>query len=338
LRRPNIELEQLQTVGVWKLVDKPIDALPIANKWLFVKKTNNIGQIEKYKARLVIKGCSQRPGFDYNETYSPVVRIETVRTILAMVPQMNLKIQQMDIKGAFLNGILKEKVYMKQPEGYTDGTKRVCQLIRTLYGLKQAGREWNTQFDEGIQQMGFTRLISDPCAYIRWQGKDFQIITVWVDDLLIFVTSEVGMRLTKEQITHRWEATDLGEPSKIIGIKITRGYNTISISQQQYIEYILKKENMQHANPVATPLDHSKPIEPNKDPSNGNRSNPFARLLGELQYLAHATRPDISYAVNRLASYTANPSLDHYSMIKRILRYLAGTKNYGITYHKWGVR
>jgi Reverse transcriptase (RNA-dependent DNA polymerase) len=92
-------------MGTWELVKKPLDAIPIANKWLFVKKTNNIGQIEKYKARLVIKGCSQCPGFDFNETYSPVVRIETVQTILAMVPQMDLKIQQLDIKGAYLNGI-----------------------------------------------------------------------------------------------------------------------------------------------------------------------------------------------------------------------------------------
>jgi hypothetical protein len=101
----NAKLEQLQDMGTWELVKKPLDAIPIANKWLFVKKTNNIGQIEKYKARLVIKGCSQCPGFDFNETYSPVVRIETVQTILAMVPQMDLKIQQLDIKGAYLNGI-----------------------------------------------------------------------------------------------------------------------------------------------------------------------------------------------------------------------------------------
>ena len=163
------ELDQLRDMGTWKLEKKPLDAISIANKWLFVKKTNISGQIEKYKARLVIKGCTQRLGFDFHETYSSVVRIETVRIIMVMVPQFNLKIQQMDIKGTFLNRILKEGVYMKQPEDFNDRTDRVCHLIKTLYSLKQAGREWNTQFNEGVEQMGFKRLLSDPCAYIRQQ-------------------------------------------------------------------------------------------------------------------------------------------------------------------------
>jgi hypothetical protein len=160
-----IELEQLWDMGTWKLVKKPINTIPIANKWLFVKKTNNLSQVNKYKAQLVIKGCSQQPGFNFNETYSPVVCMETIRSILAMVLDMNLKLQQMDIKGMYLNGILKEDVYMCQLEGYTDSTDKVCKLVKTLYGLKQSGREWNIQFDQGIQAVGFTRLYSDPCTY-----------------------------------------------------------------------------------------------------------------------------------------------------------------------------
>jgi hypothetical protein len=151
-----IELETLRDMNTWRLVAKPLDVIPITNKWLFVKKTNNLGQISKYKARLVIKGCSQRPGFDYSETYSPVIHMETIRSILAIVPQMDLHIQQMDIKGAYLNGILKEDVYMRQPEGYSDGSDKVCKLVKTLYGLKQAGCEWNIQFNQGLQDMGFT--------------------------------------------------------------------------------------------------------------------------------------------------------------------------------------
>ena len=142
------------------------------------------------------------------------------------------------------------------------------------------------------------------------------------------------MRLIKEQISHNWQVTDLGEPSKIIGIQIKHGNDYISITQTQYINAILTKEKMECANPVATPLDHNVPIEPNPDLSIGDRSNPFAKLLGELQYLANATRLDIAFAVNRLVSYTANPSTQHYSIIKRILCYLARTKDYGITYRK----
>jgi hypothetical protein len=220
---------------------------------------------------------------------------------------------------------------MHQPDGYNDGTDRVCKLVKTLYGLKQSRREWNIQFNDGLQDLGFTRLYSDPCAYVRRKGNDFQIITVWVDDLLLFANTEVGMRLCKEQIAHKWQVTDLGEPSKIIGIQIKHGADSISISQTKYIEAILKRENMDQANPVATPLDPNVLIQPNPDHTEGNRSNPFAQLLGELQYLANATRPNIAFAVNRLASFTANPSMKHYKMIKRILRYLAGTKEFRIT-------
>jgi len=160
------ELNQLHDMGTWALVDKPSDALPITNKWVFQKKINKEGQIIKYKARLVMKGCAQRPGHDYLETHSPVVRLETIRVILAMVPAKKLVVQQMDIKGAYLNGILKEKVYMHQPEGFEDETKKICLLIKTLYGLKQSGREWNIQFDARVRKHGFLRLRSDPCVYV----------------------------------------------------------------------------------------------------------------------------------------------------------------------------
>ena len=239
----------------------------------------------------------------------------------------------MDIKGAYLNGILKETIYMRQPEGYSDGTDRVCQLNRMLYGLKQARYEWNQQLDLGLQSLYFKRLLSDPCAYIRRQDNEFQIITIWVDDLLIFTTTENGMRLVKEQIASKWKVKDLGEPAKIIGIKITcHPDGSISISQKQYIESILRKKNMEHANPVSTPMDCNNLPEPNPDQSVSNRSNSYARLLEE--YIANCTRSDITFAIHRLASYTANPSMQHQMMLKRVLRYLAGTRSHGITYRR----
>jgi len=136
-----VELEQIQAEGTWELVDKPPDAIPIANKWVFVKKMDRLGILIANKACLVIKGCSQRPRFNYTETYSPVVHIETVCAILALVSNLNLHVHQIDIKGAYLNGILKETIYMHQLEGFTDGTNRVCKLNKMLYGLKQSGRK-----------------------------------------------------------------------------------------------------------------------------------------------------------------------------------------------------
>ena len=327
------ELNQLREKGTWSLIETPEDAIPLANKWVFTRKYGKGGELLKYKGRLVVKGFAQRPGFDYVETFSPIVRMETLRAILALSALKRLEIGQLDVKGAYLNGILKERVFMRQPEGYEDGSGRACLLIKTLYGLKQSGREWNNELDSKLKKHAFVQLLSDPCAYVRRGGEDdLEIITVWVDDLMLFATSKKLMERMKADIKAEWEVTDLGEPSKIIGIEITRDGNSITISQERYIENILKKQRMLHANPVATPLDPNIPIEKNPEGNEGSRSNPYACLLGELQYLANATRPDIAYAVNRLASYTANPSLQHWGAIKRVLRYLAGTKKYGITY------
>ena len=138
----------------------------------------------------------------------------------------------------------------------------------------------------------------------------------------------------KSELRSEWEITDLGEPAKIVGIEITRGEGYVTIAQKNYVREILKREGMEYANPVAMPMDLNVELRPNPDGNDGNRSNSYARLLGELQYLANATRPDIAYAVNRLAAYTANPSLQHISALKRVLRYLCGTKDYGITYRK----
>ena len=162
-----IELDTLQEKGTWELVDKPKDAVPLNNKWVFVRKRNREGIVQKYKARLVAKGYAECLGHDYNETHSPVIRLETIQAILAIATIKGLIIQQMDIKGAYLNGTLKETIYIKQPNGYKDGTKCICKLIKTLYGLKQSGRKWNAEFDSKMKKHGFRCLRSEPCAYTR---------------------------------------------------------------------------------------------------------------------------------------------------------------------------
>ena len=263
-----------------------------------------------------------------------VVWMETIWTILALVPIKGLKIQQMDVKGAYLNGILKEKVYMHQPEGYKDGTGWVCELIKTLYGLKQSGWEWNRELDEKLKKFSFQWLHSDPCVYIKWDGNDLTIIIVWVDDLLLIAKPDELMEQTKSDLHSEWEMTDLGEPTKIVGIEITQTNDSITLSQKVCVESILERKGLSEINSVATPLDPNIKLVLNPDGNEGNRSNSFVRLLRELQFLANSTQPDIAFAVNRLAAYTANPSLQHVTALKWILQYLAGTKNFGITYSK----
>ncbi len=239
----------------------------------------------------------------------------------------------MDVKGAYLNGILNENVYMQQPDGFGDGTNRICWLKKTLYGLKQSGREWNKELDKRLKEKGFHNLLSDPCAYIRRDGDVLEIITVWVDDLLLFATLTLVMNKLKEELNGMFELTDLGGPTKIVGLEIDQRVDSLIISQKQYVDAILRKYGMENANPVSTPLDPNISLGPNKEKEETNRSNAYASLIGSLQYLATATHLDIAYAVNRLAAYTANPSFEHYGAAKRVLRYVKGTKNYGLTYH-----
>src|SRR5260370_15021925 len=182
-------------------------------------------------------------------------------------------IQQMDIKGAYLNGYLKETVYMHQPEGFDDGTNRVCLLVKTLYGLKQSGHEWNIEFDKKICQKGFICLQADPCAYIKRKNDEVAIITIWVDDLLLFAGSNQIMNEMKNDLCSQWEVTNLGKPSKIIGIEITRSDDTIMISQKRSVESILTRQGLKEPHPASTPHDPKAKIKPNPEGNEDNKRN-----------------------------------------------------------------
>src|SRR6202789_4023968 len=259
------ELDLLTEKGTWELVQKPPDAVPISNKWIFFNKWNKEGEVVRYRARLVAKGYAQQPGFDYRETFLPVVRMDTLHAILALVPEKELKLHQMDVKGAYLNGTLQEIIYMKQHEGWEDETGRVCRLVKSLYGLKQAGREWNNELDGKLKVHEYKCLLSDPCVYIRRDGDDFGIMAIWVDDSLLFASSDKTMEHMKKTLHSEWDVTDLGDPSKIVGIEVTRTDNSITISQQRYIENVLRNEGMAEANPTGIPMDPNMKLGPNPD-------------------------------------------------------------------------
>ena len=331
-----VELDQLERMKTWKLTKLPPGRTAIGNKWVLVRKYNKNGTLEKYKARLVAKGYSQIPGMDFTETFSPVVRLETIRTLFALAIKMGWEMRQMDVKGAYLNGTLKEEIYMKQPDGFEDGTDNVCQLVKTLYGLKQAGREWNEEFDRKIKSRGFRRLYADACVYLRNKDGHIEIITVWVDDLILFGDTTTVVGTLETEISKLFETTKLGEPSKIVGIEVTRDREagTLKISQERYIKELLTKYGLEKANSVSTPMDPSTNLTRTEKTDSGDKSNAYASLVGSLMYLTVATRPDIAYAVGKLASYTGNPELKHWSAAKRVLRYLKGTITTGITYRK----
>ena len=314
------ELETLRKMGTWELCDPPEGCKPITNKWVFIKKYDKDGNLQKFKARLVAQGFTQVPGMDYNETFSPMVRLETIQSILTLAMAENWEIQQMDVKGAYLNGMLKEEIYMEQPTGYGDGTTCLCHLIKTLYGLKQSSREWNEELDSTLGGIKFKHTYSDPCVYVRHAGDSIEIITVWVDDLLLFTNSKEKMSILKLELKGLFDITDLGKPNKLVGLEFTcdRDWGTLTIRQTQYIESMLERFKLEDANTVSTPLEPNTKLGPrelNEEQGDGR----YASLTRSLMYAAIWTRPDIAYAVNNLCLFNTDPSTTHWTTVRCIL-------------------
>jgi len=328
------ELDMLSEKETWRLVDLPPGRKAIGNRWVFTKKFDECGNLSRYKARLVAQGFSQIPGQDYSETFSPVMRLDSLRTLIALAAMLDLEISQMDIKGAYLNGTLEEEIYMKQPEGFSDGTGRVCRLVHTLYGLKQSGREWNKTISSYLTSIGFTRLSTEHAIFIRRDSSDFDIVAIWVDDFFNIHTSTTRKESLRNEITNRFEATYQGEPKLLLGIEFhrNRDAHSITISQNQYISKIIQRFHLADCQHVSTPLPPGIQYQPATDDDAFDDPSLYRSAIGSLMYAAIATRPDIAYAVNTLSQFNVKPSRVHWNAVKHVLRYLQGTKSLGITY------
>ncbi|MFS8032553.1 putative RNA-directed DNA polymerase [Helianthus anomalus] len=327
------EMDSILQNNTWKLVDLPPGCKPLGSKWIFKRKMKVDGTIDKFKARLVIQGFRQKEGIDFFDTYAPVARISTIRLLLALAAIHNLKIHQMDVKTAFLNGELDEEIYMKQPEGFVmpGSENKVCKLIKSLYGLKQAPKQWHQKFDEIVLSNGFVLNQADKCVYSKFDASGNGVmICLYVDDMLIFGTDQDQVDRTKEFLSSKFAMKDMGEAEVILGIKIKRENRGISISQSHYIEKILNKFNFKDCSPASTPVDPSLKLLPNK----GIAVSPleYSRAIGSLMYAMISTRPDIAYAVGKLSRFTSNPSTHHWQALGRVFKYLKGTIDYGLTY------
>ena len=294
----------------WQLVDLPPGRKAIGNRWVFTKKFDEHSNLSRYKARLVAQGFSQIPGQDYSETFSPVMRLDSLRTLIALAAMLDLEISQMDIKGAYLNGTLEEEIYMKQPEGFSDGTGRVCRLVHTLYGLKQSGREWNKTISSYLSSIGFTSLSTEHAIFIRRDCSDFDIVAIWVDDFFNIHTSTCRKENLRCEITNRFEATYQGEPKLLLGIEFhrNRDAHSIIISQNQYISKIIQRFHLADCQHVSTPLPPGIQYQPATDDDAFDDPSLYRSAIGSLMYAAIATRPDIAYAVNTLSQFNVKPS------------------------------
>lgn len=335
------EMNSLKENFTWTLIELPAGRKPIKNKWVFKEKKDESGKTCRFKARLVVKGCSQRKGVDYNETYSPVVRYTSIRYLIAKAVELNLMIDQMDAVTAFLQSELDEEIFMMQPDGFDDGTKKVCKLNKAIYGLKQASRTWNNKLNQVMVESGYRRSKLDPCVYIKNEEKALVIVAIYVDDMLIFYNDEDLKNELKFILTKNFKMKDLGRATSCVGLRITRDATSgkIFLDQENYIHHILSRFNMTNCNPISTPSDINqkltKQMSPKADHGNSQmQSVPYQEAVGSLLYLVQGTRPDLTFAVNNVSRFNNNPGKPHWEAVKRILRYLKGTSSLKLEYSK----
>mgnify|MGYP001405694973 FL=1 len=335
------EIGSLEGMGTWDLEDLPGGRKAIGCRWVFSRKTDEHGNIIRYKARLVAQGFAQKPGIDYelDGVFAPVMRFETLRTVLALSATNGWVLFQSDVKSAYLNGHLTEEIYMRQPPGFDDGSGRVCRLRRSLYGLKQAGNVWNREFNSAMREMGYTQLKSDPCCYIRRSPTSTSILLLWVDDILGSASDDEEAERVQAELSKRFEVHSTNRPGMLLGMKITQNDDdeSISLSQSHYIDSMLRRFGLEDSNSVSTPLDPHVDLDsldtPSKiEPDTSRASGLYATAIGSLLYAAMGTRPDIAYATHRLAQFTRNPQPKHWTAVKRVLRYLKGTKDLALTF------
>ncbi|KAL8117754.1 hypothetical protein AgCh_015587 [Apium graveolens] len=304
------------------------------SEWIYRIKHKSDGSWLKNKARLVAKGYSQHKGVDYLETFAPVARKDTIRTLIALAAQKGWKLYQLDVKSAFLNGDLEEEIYVDQPDGFViKGQEgKIYKLKKALYGLKQAPRPWYTYIDNYFLENGFVKSKSEPTLNVKKQGMSILIVAIYVDDLIFTSNDEHMINQFKSDMMKKYEMSDMGLLHHFLGIEIHQQGDGVFICQQKYAEMMLKRFNMYGCKAMATPLGANEKLM--KD--DGGRKvdmTLYGSIVGSLMYLT-ATRPDIMFASSLLSRYMQDPSEVHLGAAKRVLRYIKGTVAYGIKYFK----
>ncbi|KAM1487717.1 hypothetical protein ACFX2I_001756 [Malus domestica] len=292
------EMDSLSKNDTYELVELPKGRKALKNKWVFKLKRDD--NMTRYKARLVVKGFGQKKGVDFDEIFSPVVKMTSIRVILGMTASMDLELEQLDVKTAFLHGNLEEEIYMEQPKGFEVKGKEnlVCKLKKSLYGLKQAPRQWNKKFNS-----------------FMIVGQDASMI-----------------KKLKEELSKSFDMKDLGPAKQILGMEIIhdRKSKKLWLSQEKYVERVLERFNMKAAKPVSSPLANHIKLSKESCPKTYEEKEkmavvPYSSAVGSIMYAMVCTRPDIAHAVGVVSRFLSNPGKDHWEAVKWILRYLKGT-------------
>ena len=325
----SVEHQSLIDHGTFEIVDRPLNKKPITSRHVFKIKTDDKGVISKFKARLVARGYNQTYGEDYFEVFSPTLRMDSVRFLIATAAKKSMRVHHLDVETAFLNGNLEEEIYLEIPDGFEeyDRTKKCFKLKKAIYGLKQASRAWNKLFTSKLLELGFRQSIADPCIFIR--GDTY--IGVFVDDCFV-VGGDKDIEEIKHQLMSLFKMHNLGPLSFALGIRFNQQEDfSIKMSQSLYIDKILEKFSMTDCRTTKTPLPIKANSEDNSKPLQD--INRYQQLIGSLIYLSNSTRPDIAYAVSYLARSMHAPTEADFTCAKRVLRYLKEYKNFALNYN-----
>jgi len=323
------ELKSLKENDVWDVIPKPVGRKIVASRWVFEAKGNAQGEVERYKARLVAKGFSQILGQDYDEIFAPVVCYDSLRLLLAISACKGWRPRQLDVKTAFLYGILKEEVYMDLPEGSRiDGM--VAKFKRCIYGLKQSPREWYYWLVEYLGPFGLVITAWDPCVLVHESGNLF--LAIYVDDITLFGATGELKEQTINVMKTEFKVNDMGELNWLLGIPITFTDNGITLSQTTFINKILNRFSMQDFKPVSTPIDTNHRLKATEVDQQCTDRTAYQQIIGSLMYLVTGTRPDLVYIITHLSQFNSSPSITHLTAAKRVLRYLQGMKDRHLFY------
>jgi len=328
------EIASLEKNNTWVVVPRASIGAPIlGGKWVYRIKRGPAGEITRFKARWVVRGFEQEYGINYHDTFAAVVKPMTYRALFALAAVHDWEIEQMDVVTAFLYGDIDTDIYVECPPGYASDDM-CCYLKKALYGLKQAPRIWYRTLAKALGDLGFAANPRDPAMFTR---KSLTVL-VYVDDLQLVGPDLNDTNQTKRALNAKFDMTDLGPCSFFLAIKITRDRvkRTLQLTQSTFIESLLKQWGFSRATPVATPMVKGRQLMPSNAEARSDERRNFQSIIGSLQYLSQMTRLDISFAVGAIARFASNPAEDHWIAVKRVLRYLRGTTNLGLTYGSGG--
>ena len=323
------------------VVDRSSSSNVVSSKWVFKVKYDRNGLPIKFKARIVARGFTQRKGVDYDLIFAPVVRHSSIRIFMKICIERDMLLHQMDVKTAFLNALIDHEVFVEPPEGIRESTCGIWKLRKALYGLKQSQRNWNEMINDVLIELGFTRGISDTCIYRRSHKGNLSLVLIYVDDIMIATDQKEDMIQIKAGLGAYFEMSDMDELRFCLGLQVERGNDWIWLGQSTYIDDVVERFNLEQATVRSTPMKCgnilSKAMAPDTLEEKIEMDKiPYRKGIGSVMYAMIGSRPDVAYSLSELSKYLDNPGARHWKEFKHLVRYLKGSKDFGLCYERTG--